>query len=507
MNDAVIYIRVSTQEQVSNHSLDSQERLCRDYCRAHSMQVTRVFREEGESAKTANRPVLQEMLEFLRTSGPQLGITTLVVLQVNRLARNTGDHAMIRYQLQKAGIRIRAVQENIDETPEGMLVENLMASFAQFDNDTRARRTRTGMLEALHKGRWLWRPPLGYKTPSRAEGAPSLEPHPELGPIVREVFEFAARGGHSKADARNYATSLGLLAGTGKPLSPERFNSLLRNRIYFGWMVSESLEFEGWGDFEPLVSQELFERAQVATATNRAQTPSYRTENPDFPLRRVVRCPSCDRPLTGSWSTGRTKKYPYYRCPNSRCRVNIKRQDLEAQFVEFLEEESIPQGTFELFDAIVRDSVEAQKRISASQDVRLAKKLADIESKKQRLLDAFIHQELIDKDTYQGQIARLSSEESKIQSQLATNAESAIDVNACLAFGQGLLTDLPECWNRLEPQVRPRFVAAMYPEGLVIRDQKIGTAQIPWHRLGSDGSGTSDSRLVPPRGIEPRLPG
>ena len=507
MNDAVIYIRVSTQEQVTNHSLDSQDRLCREYCAANSMQVIRAFREEGESAKTANRPVLQAMLDYLRTSGKRDGVTTLVVLQVNRLARNTEDHAMIRFQLRNAGVRIRAAQENIDETPEGKLVENLMASFAQFDNDTRARRTKTGMFEALRKGRWLWRPPLGYRTPMKVDGAPSLEPHAEVGRLVQEVFEYAAKGGRTKADARNYATSLGLLAGTGKPLSPERFNTLLRNPIYYGWMVSESLDFAGWGDFEPIVSQDLFDRVQRATETNRASTLSYRTENPDFPLRRVVKCPQCKGPLTGSWSTGRSKKYPYYRCPDSSCHVNVTRENLEARFVDFLTEESVPQEIFDLFDAVVRDSVESRSATSSAQNARLEVRLRDLEGKKQKLFDAFIQQEIIDQETYEAQRVRLEAQQSQIRDQLATSASGAIDLDCCLAFGRQLLTDLPECWNRLKPLHRPRFVAAMYPGGLIITDGKIGTARIPWHRLGSDGSGTANSRKVPPSGIEPLLPG
>jgi predicted site-specific integrase-resolvase len=59
---AVVYIRVSTSEQVENFSLDTQERACREYCDREELDVDRVFREEGESAKTANRPKLQELL-------------------------------------------------------------------------------------------------------------------------------------------------------------------------------------------------------------------------------------------------------------------------------------------------------------------------------------------------------------------------------------------------------------------------------------------------------------
>jgi len=44
------------------------------------------------------------------------------------------------------------------------------------------------------------------------------------------------------------------------------------------------------------------------------------------------------RPLTGAWSTGRRKKYAYYRCPNRKCKdVNARKDELEFGFLLFLD--------------------------------------------------------------------------------------------------------------------------------------------------------------------------
>lgn len=59
---AVIYCRVSTQEQTSNLSLPVQERACRDYCTREQMSVERVFIECGESARTTERPEFRRLL-------------------------------------------------------------------------------------------------------------------------------------------------------------------------------------------------------------------------------------------------------------------------------------------------------------------------------------------------------------------------------------------------------------------------------------------------------------
>lgn len=67
MSNAVIYVRVSTKEQTKNYSLASQEQACRDYCERSGYAVVKVFREEGESAKTADRTELGKMLDYCTT--------------------------------------------------------------------------------------------------------------------------------------------------------------------------------------------------------------------------------------------------------------------------------------------------------------------------------------------------------------------------------------------------------------------------------------------------------
>lgn len=64
---AIIYLRVSTEEQVDNYSLETQERICTQEADRRGMKIIKTFREEGRSAKNiTGRPALIEMLEFIR---------------------------------------------------------------------------------------------------------------------------------------------------------------------------------------------------------------------------------------------------------------------------------------------------------------------------------------------------------------------------------------------------------------------------------------------------------
>jgi site-specific DNA recombinase len=102
---AVIYCRVSTAEQVQNLSLSTQEKLCRDYCGRQGWDVAKVFIEQGESAKTANRTELQNLLTYCREH--KRGLAAVVVYSLNRFSRDSKDHHILRGLLLGFGIALR----------------------------------------------------------------------------------------------------------------------------------------------------------------------------------------------------------------------------------------------------------------------------------------------------------------------------------------------------------------------------------------------------------------
>src|SRR3984957_20517772 len=64
--NAVVYCRVYSKEQIEGTSLESQEVARHDYARSKGMHVLKVFVEQGESAKFADRTQLLELVDFCR---------------------------------------------------------------------------------------------------------------------------------------------------------------------------------------------------------------------------------------------------------------------------------------------------------------------------------------------------------------------------------------------------------------------------------------------------------
>jgi site-specific DNA recombinase len=178
-------------------------------------------------------------------------------------------------------------------------MEGVLAAFAQFDNDVRSDRRRAGMRAALELGRWVFLAPLGYINAPRALGK-SLMPDPERAPIVRRIFEEYATGRFTKQQMLDHATAWGLTNRRGRPLTSQAIGTLLRNQLYAGIVdVPEYSVGARRGDFEPLVSEETFNRAQsVQDGPEHGITPAGPSGSP-----AARYAATCARSLEGSPAT------------------------------------------------------------------------------------------------------------------------------------------------------------------------------------------------------------
>jgi site-specific DNA recombinase len=142
------------------------------------------------------------------------------------------------------------------------LIEGVLASFAQFDNDVRSDRTRAGMRAALELGRWTFPAPIGYLNAPKWSGK-SLVPDPERAPLIARAFEELATGRFTKQEVIARMTEAGLRTRRGLVFSPQSFGQMVRNSIYVGRVESPDYGVSPRGDFEPLIDEATFYRAQA----------------------------------------------------------------------------------------------------------------------------------------------------------------------------------------------------------------------------------------------------
>ena len=236
-------------------------------------------------------------------------------------------------------------------------------------------------------------------------------PDPERAPIVRRVFEEYATGRFTKQQVLEHARAWGLTSRRNCPLTSQAIGTLLSNQLYAGIVdVPEYGVRAKRGNFEPLISEDLFYRAQsVLSGRVPSAAPRQRT-HPDFPLRAFVHCESCGRGLTGSWSKGRSEYYAYYHCRPGCRAVNVTKQKLEGLFADELAllqptpgymrllKESVLQ-IWKARKAIVRDGIAAAERMARA-----------IQEKLDRLDEALLFDRSIDIETYDRHAEKLREE-------------------------------------------------------------------------------------------------
>ena len=500
MRKAVIYARVSTKEQAQNLSLPTQKRACQDYCRRHSYQVVEVFEDAGESAKTLDRPEFQRLLDYCRRN--KGSVHCVVVFNLSRFSRNTADYTAARALLQRLGVTVRSVNEPISDNAAGKLMENVIAAIAQFDNDTKAERTKAGMTAAVERGRWAWRAPIGYLNGNWKTGEPSLIHDPLRAPLVLKAFELIVGRTATETDALRVVTSLGLRTQRDRVLGKQTFRALLRNPIYKGILTAPGLGVSGvQGDFQPLVHPQLFDRVQ-AILTRKGGASRRDLTNENFPLRRFTLCDNCGTPLTGSVSRGRNGLYPYYHC--HRCKgVRIAKEVLESQFFSLLDSLRPRPEYTPLFMEIVRDVWRRRHAESERTREALSARLTDLERRETRVEDAYLYDGSIDRSTYERQRDRLRDDIAAVRAELESLVLDGLDVEAVLAFAGNFVNELPQVWLTAGAQRRQKLQRAIFPNGVRFCGGEIRTAATCLAFSQLQAFAENENGMASPTGFEP----
>ena len=499
---AVIYCRVSTKEQTQNLSLPTQKKACLEYCSHQNIAPDKIFIDEGESAKTAARPEFQKMLKYCRENKSKVG--HVVVYSLSRFSRNTHDHLQIKAYLAGLGVSLRSVTEPIDNTSAGKLMETILSGFAQFDNDVKSERTKAGMKAAIERGRWPWIAPIGYLNDNGPKGQSNLIPDPDKAPLIKKTFELYATGLYNRPQVLKMANNLGLKTCKGKQLKLQNIEKILRNPIYTGWIQSQILLNPVRGTFKPLIEQKLFDKVQAVLEGRKINVTSYLRNNPDFPLRRFVKCQKCSSPLTGSLSKGKTKKYPYYRCSNTSCRsVNIRREKLEEKFVEYLNHLKPKPEYVKLFEAIVLDRWRDMETEATAQSRSLQKHVDELRTKKERLEEAFIYEKSISKATYDDQLDKLNEKIALAEIEAHSAKLEAFDIEAALSFAKYLILNAERMWMESDLDQRQRLQKVLFPEGVYFGDGEFGTPRTCIFFNMLQELVAPKSKVASPRGFEP----
>ncbi len=158
-----IYIRVSTTEQAEKGtSLKTQEEALKKYCQENNYQIYNIYKDDGYSGGTLDRPGIQRLLEDIKEGKFQ----AVIVYKTDRLSRSIRNIVnLVLGDFEKYGIIFKSITEPYDTSmPAGRMFFVQLSSFAEFERETIKERSKEGKLRRTLEGKYMLSvPPFGYR--------------------------------------------------------------------------------------------------------------------------------------------------------------------------------------------------------------------------------------------------------------------------------------------------------------------------------------------------------
>jgi site-specific DNA recombinase len=323
-----IYTRKSTEEGLEQdfNTLDAQREAAEAYISSQRHEgwntVGARYDDGGFTGANMDRPALNRLLKDVEARL----IDCVVVYKVDRLTRSLPDFARIIELLDRHDVTFVSVTQNFSTTTSvGRLTLNILLSFAQFEREMIAERTRDKMRAARRKGKWIGGyPMLGYDVAPKggsiivnaAEASrvcEIFELYLELGSLIPVLDELDRRGWGMKT----WTTRKGITR-TASRFSKTTLHTLLTNVIYTGKVKFEAKLLKG--EHERIVDDDIFERVQERLTRNNTKGDRRVRNKHGALLKGLVSCGSCGSPMIHSYVQKATTRYRYYVCANAHRR-------------------------------------------------------------------------------------------------------------------------------------------------------------------------------------------
>jgi site-specific DNA recombinase len=361
-----IYTRKSTEEGLEKefNSLDAQRATAEAYIASQQHEgwicLPRRYDDGGYTGGNLERLALQRLLADIAAGQ----IDCVLVQKVDRLSRSLLDFARIMELFDQHQVAFVSITQQFSTaTSVGRLILNVLLSFAQFERELIAERTRDKIAATRRQGKWIGGLPLlGYDGDHRTG---KLRIHEAEAARVRAIFalylEYRALWPVARELERHgwrtkrWRTRKGKERG-GKRFTRNHLRQLLSNVLYTG-QIRYRHEVHP-GEHPAIVDATTWQQVQTLLQRNRTG------DGPRLPgrawLQGLLRCAVCGTGMTPSYSTKGSERYRYYVCLAAQKRgwhtcpaPSIPAEQIERLVVEQLQGlENVPSTFASIFEAL-----------------------------------------------------------------------------------------------------------------------------------------------------------
>lgn len=385
-----IYTRKSTDEGLTQefNSLDAQREAAQAYIASQRHEgwvaVPGSYDDGGFSGGNMERPALRHLLADIDAGL----VDCVVVYKVDRLSRSLLDFARMMEVFDRRGVSFVSVTQQFNTTASlGRLTLNILLSFAQFEREIIAERTRDKMSAARRKGKWVGGiPVLGYDVDPRGGRLLVNEREAQrvraifdlyleyrsLIPVVREVN---LRGWTTKRwttkDGREHH---------GQPFTKNALFRLLNNVIYTGQVNHKGTVYAG--EHDVVVPLEVWQRVQEQLAANGREGGREICNKYGALLKGILFCESCGTGMLHSYTVKTGRCYRYYVC------VTAQQKGWDACATKSVNAYDIEQAVVDRIRGMGTDrrvAAETVRRVREQHEGRVADLRLEVQSRQKEL--------------------------------------------------------------------------------------------------------------------------
>jgi site-specific DNA recombinase len=323
-----IYTRKSTDEGLEQefNSLDAQRESAEACILSQRSEgwtaLPDRYDDGGYTGGNTERPALNRLMADIAAGK----VDCVVVYKVDRLSRSLFDFARIMDHFEQNNVSFVAVTQQFNTTTSmGRLTLNILLSFAQFEREIIAERTRDKLSAARKKGKWIGgMPPFGYDV--AAEGG-RLVVNPEEAEQVRQMFQLYLQQQSlgelaRQLDARGWRTKSWTTkkgkAREGRSWTKWRLHRLLTNMVYLGKVPFHGHVYEG--EHEAIIDSDNWQKVQVMLRHNGRNGGRDVRNKFGALLKGLMWCAACDAPMNHAMTTSHNRRYRYYVCSRAQKR-------------------------------------------------------------------------------------------------------------------------------------------------------------------------------------------
>jgi site-specific DNA recombinase len=435
---AALYLRVSTKRQAEKElSIPDQRKQLEAFCKQRGWTVAAEFVEAGASGTTDDRrPAFQAML------GSALGVErpfdVIIVHSFSRFFRDAYKFEYHRRKLDKAGVGVISITQEVGEDPMGEMVRQILNLFDEYQSKENAKHVLRAMNENARQGYWNGaRPPFGYSAVAVETKGDAVKKKlvvdPKEAELVKEIFRLFQHGTGKSGPmgVRRIVQHLntgGVTYRNGGKFHSSLVHAMLTCGTYKGLhhfnrrskKTGQVKDRAEWVPFETpvIIEPAVFDRVQALLASRAPTVTPPREVNGPTLLTGLAKC------STGSGMTVRTGKggrYKYYTCHRhmNQGACDCSRKSIPMPMLDGIVLDQLENRIFvpERLEVILTELIDHERRSGTDSRARvrdLNRQEREITAKLDRLYDALSDGTVQKTDTFQSKVAQLEKQRDEI---------------------------------------------------------------------------------------------